>query len=138
MFSDFGVMDYGLLVIRLVLGLSMMAHGAQKLFGMFGGYGLKGTGGWMESLGLKPGIFMALMAGLGEFVGGLLLAVGLFTWAGGILVAGTMLVAILTAHLKNGYWSTQNGYEYNLLIIAVAIGLALTGAGAVSIDALIG
>lgn len=130
-------LDTGLLIIRLVLGLTMMAHGAQKLFGWFGGYGPKGTGGWMESLGMKPGVLMAVMAGLSEFGGGLLIAAGLFTPFGGVLLVLTMLVAIFTVHAKNGFWSTGNGYEYNLLIIAVSLGLAFTGAGSYSLDALL-
>lgn len=129
--------DTGLLIIRLVLGLTMMAHGAQKLFGWFGGYGPKGTGGWMESLGMKPGVLMAVMAGLSEFGGGLLIAAGLFTPFGAVLLMLTMLVAIFTVHAKNGFWSTGNGYEYNLLIIAVSLGLAFTGAGSYSLDALL-
>lgn len=129
--------DTGLLIIRLVLGLTMMAHGAQKLFGWFGGYGPKGTGGWMESLGMKPGVLMAVMAGLSEFGGGLLIAAGLFTPFGAVLLILTMLVAIFTVHAKNGFWSTGNGYEYNLLIIAVSLGLAFTGAGSYSLDALL-
>ncbi|WP_059050166.1 DoxX family protein [Paenibacillus senegalimassiliensis] len=130
-------LDTGLLIIRLVLGLTMMAHGAQKLFGWFGGYGPKGTGGWMESLGMKPGVLMAVMAGLSEFGGGLLIAAGLFTPFGAVLLVLTMLVAIFTVHAKNGFWSTGNGYEYNLLIIAVSLGLAFTGAGSYSLDALL-
>lgn len=129
--------DIGLLIIRLVLGLTMMAHGAQKLFGWFGGYGLKGTGGWMESLGMKPGVLMAVMAGLSEFGGGLLIAAGLFTPFGAVLLMLTMLAAIITVHAKNGFWSTGNGYEYNLLIIAISLGLMLTGAGSYSLDALL-
>ena len=82
------MMSIGLLVIRLVIGLSFMAHGAQKLFGWFGGYGLKGTGGWMESLGLKPGVTMAFMAGLAELIGGLLFTLGLLTPLAGIMIAG--------------------------------------------------
>ncbi|EST54493.1 oxidoreductase [Brevibacillus panacihumi W25] len=124
------MMDLGLLIIRLVIGLSMAAHGTQKLFGWFGGYGLKGTGGWMESLGMKPGVLMALLAGLGELVGGLLFASGVGTWIGAILIAFTMLVAILKVHGQNGYWATQNGYELNLTLIAVVIGVALIGPGA--------
>lgn len=124
------MMDLGLLIIRLVIGLSMAAHGTQKLFGWFGGYGLKGTGGWMESLGMKPGVLMALLAGLGELVGGLLFASGVGTWIGAILIAFTMLVAILKVHGQNGYWATQNGYEFNLTLIAVVIGVALIGPGA--------
>ncbi|MGE7765496.1 DoxX family protein [Peribacillus sp. NPDC096540] len=125
----------GLLVIRVVIGLSFVGHGAQKLFGWFGGYGLKGTGGWFESIGMKPGVTMALFAGLSEFIGGALFALGLFTPLAGILIALTMLVAIVKVHGANGYWSTQNGYEYNLAIFAVAIGVAITGAGQYSLDA---
>jgi len=124
------MMDLGLLIIRLVIGLTFAAHGTQKLFGWFGGYGLKGTGGWLDSIGVKPGVFMALLAGLGELVGGLLFAAGVGTWVGAILIAVTMLVAIVKVHGPNGYWATQNGYEYNLALIAVAIGVALVGPGA--------
>lgn len=124
------MMDLGLLIIRLVIGVSFVGHGAQKLFGWFGGYGLKGTGGWMESLGLKPGVAMALLAGLAELVGGLLFAAGVGTWLGALLIAFTMLVAIVKVHAQNGYWVTQNGYEYNLTLMAVVIGVALIGPGA--------
>ena len=124
------MMDLGLLIIRLVIGLLFVGHGAQKLFGWFGGYGLKGTGGWLDSIGVKPGVAMALVAGLGELVGGLLFATGVGFWAGAILIAITMLVAIVKVHGQNGLWATQNGYEYNLALIAVAIGLALVGPGA--------
>jgi putative oxidoreductase len=124
------MMDLGLLIIRLVIGLSFVGHGAQKLFGWFGGYGLKGTGGWMDSIGMKPGVTMALLAGLSELVGGLLLATGVGTWIGALLIAATMLVAIVKVHGQNGYWVTQNGYEYNLTLIAVVIGVALIGPGA--------
>lgn len=126
----------GLLIIRLVVGLSFMAHGAQKLFGWFGGYGPKGTGGWMESIGIKPGVAMAVMAGLMEFVGGALFAAGLGTVFASLLIVMTMVVAIVKVHGKNGYWATTGGYEYNLLLIAIAVGVALTGAGAYSVDAL--
>ncbi|GJM82049.1 DoxX family protein [Paenibacillus timonensis] len=130
-------MALALLIIRLVLGFTMMAHGAQKLFGWFGGYGPKGTGGWMESLGIKPGVLMAVLAGLAEFGGGLLVAAGLFTPIGAALLILTMIVAIASVHAKNGFWSTAGGYEYNLLLIAVSVGLILSGAGAYSLDALL-
>jgi putative oxidoreductase len=129
--------DIGLLILRLVVGLSFMAHGAQKLFGWFGGYGPKGTGGWMESVGIKPGVAIAVLSGLMELVGGLLLAAGFLTVLGAALITLTMLGAIVKVHGRNGYWSTANGYEYNLLLIAVAVALALTGAGAYSLDAVI-
>ncbi|WP_153733368.1 DoxX family protein [Sporosarcina obsidiansis] len=131
------MMDLGLLIIRVVIGLLFAAHGAQKLFGWFGGYGLAGTGGWMESLGLKPGKTMALVAGLSELIGGLLLMVGFLTPLAALLIAGTMVMAIAKVHLPNGLWSTANGYEYNLVILAVVIGLALTGAGQYALDALL-
>lgn len=124
------MMDTGLLIIRLVVGILFIGHGAQKLFGWFGGYGLKGTGGWLESIGLKPGVLMAFLAGAGELVGGVLFAAGVFTWAGAALITITMLVATFTVHLKNGLWNAQNGFELNLVFIAVAIGVALIGPGA--------
>ncbi|GAA4845144.1 DoxX family protein [Paenibacillus vulneris] len=127
----------GLLIVRLVVGLTFAGHGAQKLFGWFGGYGPKGTGGWMESVGIKPGVLMAVLSGLMELIGGLLFAAGLFTEVGAALIVLTMLGAIVKVHGKNGYWATSNGYEYNLMLIAVAVGVALIGAGAYSLDALI-
>ncbi|TQR43659.1 DoxX family protein [Paenibacillus popilliae] len=129
--------DYGLLIIRLVIGLTMMGHGAQKLFGWFGGYGIKGTGGWFESIGMRPGPFMALMAGLTELAGGLLFGLGFLTWLGAAFIIGTMLVAIVKVHGANGYWVTSNGIEYNVMLIAAAIGVALIGAGSLSLDALL-
>ncbi|AIE60336.1 DoxX family protein [Bacillus methanolicus] len=130
-------MNAGILIIRLVIGLSFMGHGAQKLFGWFGGHGLKGTGGFFESIGIKPGYQMALLAGLAEFIGGALFALGLFTPLAAVLIAGTMVVAIVKVHGSNGFWATQNGYEYNLVLLAVAVGVALIGAGSYSIDAII-
>jgi len=131
------MMDTGLLIIRVVIGILFVGHGAQKLFGWFGGHGLKGTGGWMESIGLKPGVWMAFAAGAGELVGGLLLGFGLLTWVGAALIIVTMLMSIVKVHGKNGLWVTQNGYEYNLVLIAVALGVAFIGAGEYSIDALL-
>lgn len=131
------MLDLGLLLIRVVIGLLFIGHGAQKLFGWFGGYGLKGTGGWMESLGLKPGVTMALLAGLAELVGGLFFTVGFLTPLAGLLIAATMVMSIEKVHGANGLWSTANGYEYNLTLLVVAIGVALTGPGAYAIDAFI-
>ncbi|MDQ0861548.1 DoxX family protein [Bacillus sp. V2I10] len=131
------LVDLGLLLIRLVIGLSFMAHGAQKLFGLFGGHGIKGTGGFFESIGIKPGVAMAVLAGLAEFAGGAFFAAGFLTPLAGAALAGTMLIAIVKVHAPNGFWAAQNGYEFNLTLLAVAIGVALTGAGAYSLDALI-
>lgn len=130
-------MSLGLLLIRLVVGVTFMGHGTQKLFGWFGGYGPKGTGGWMESIGIKPGVLMAVLAGLSELMGGFLFAAGLFTPVGAALILITMGMAIVKVHGQNGYWATANGYEYNLMLIAVAVGVALIGAGAYSFDALL-
>jgi putative oxidoreductase len=127
----------GLLFIRLVFGLTFAAHGTQKLFGWFGGYGITGTAGWLESIGLKPGKFHAVVAGLGELVGGLLLALGLWLPVAAFLITVSMLVAIAKVHGPKGYWATAGGFEYNLAIIAVAIGLALSGPGQYSIASLL-
>ncbi|MGO0061959.1 DoxX family protein [Brevibacillus fluminis] len=122
--------NLGLLLIRLVVGLIFAAHGTQKLFGWFGGHGLKGTGGWLESIGIRPGVLMAFLAGAGELVGGLLFAAGTFTWLGAALIVITMLVAIFSVHGKNGFWVTSGGIEYNVILIAIAVGVALVGPGA--------
>ncbi|MFL8935253.1 DoxX family protein [Rossellomorea oryzaecorticis] len=131
------MLSLGLLIIRLVIGVLFIGHGAQKLFGWFGGHGLKGTGGWFESIGMKPGVTLALLAGLSEFVGGLLFVLGLLTPLAGILIAATMLMAIIKVHGQNGIWVTSNGYEYNLTLIAVAIGVALIGPGQYALDAIL-
>lgn len=126
----------GLLLARLFLGLGLAAHGAQKLFGWFGGYGIKGTGGFFEgTLGLKPGPLFAVMSGLGEFVGGLLVAIGWLGPIGPALVISVMLIAIVTVHMKNGFFMSSNGIELPLMNIAGALALAFGGFGAFSIDA---
>lgn len=124
------MLNLGLLIIRLIVGLTLAGHGAQKLFGWFGGYGLKGTGGWLESIGVKPGVLMAFVAGLLELVGGLLFAAGLFTPVASAMIVIIMLVAIFKVHAQNGFWVSSNGFEYNLVLIAVAVGVALIGPGA--------
>jgi putative oxidoreductase len=133
--EDLKMINIGLLLIRLVVGVLFIGHGAQKLFGWFGGYGLKGTGGWLESIGMKPGVTMALLAGLAELIGGILFALGLLTPLAGIIIAGTMVIAIAKVHGPNGLWATSNGYEYNLILIVVAIGVALIGPGQYALDA---
>ncbi|MCC3376074.1 DoxX family protein [Cohnella sp. REN36] len=125
---------WGLLIVRLVVGLLFVGHGAQKLFGWFGGHGPKGTGGWMESVGIRPGVPMAIAAGLMELVGGALFAAGLFTPVAAALLVLTMLGAF-KVHGRNGLWAASNGYEYPLTLIAVAVGVALIGAGDFSLDA---
>ena len=131
-------MEAGLLLVRVVLGAIMAAHGAQKLFGWFGGPGISGTSGWLESMGFKPARLHATVSGLAEFGGGILLAIGLFTPLGAAAVVGVMIVAIATVHWNNGFFNSSGGYEFNLLIIAASIALAITGPGEVSIDYLAG
>ncbi len=131
-------MDAALLIVRLIIGLGLAAHGAQKLFGWFGGYGIVGTGGWFESIGFKPGKFFAVVAGVGEFAGGLLVALGLLGALGPALVLAVMLVAILTVHIRNGFFTTGNGWEMPALYIAGAIALPFTGFGAYALDRVFG
>jgi putative oxidoreductase len=131
-------MEIGLFLIHGAVGLLLMGHGAQKLFGWFGGYGIAGTGGFMESLGLRPGKPMAVASGASEFTGGLLLALGLLTPVAAVLIASTMFVAILTAHRGKGLWNSNNGAELPLTFALVAIGLAFNGAGQWSLDNAIG
>ena len=127
-------MDIALLIVRLIIGLGIAAHGAQKLFGWFGGYGIAGTGGFMESLGWRPGRFFALGAGLGEFGGGVLTALGIGGALGPALIVMVMVAAMLSVHLPKGFWNTNGGYELNLMYIAGALALAFAGFGAFSLD----
>ena len=130
--------DLGLLVLRLTVGGLLAGHGAQKLFGWFRGPGLQGAGGWMESLGLRPGTRWAAMAGLGEFGGGSLTALGLLHPVGPISMVGPMIVAWGKVHKDKPIWVTEGGAELPLTNIAVAVGLALAGPGNYSVDRLLG
>lgn len=129
--------NYSALPLRLVAGIIFTAHGAQKLFAWFGGYGLEGTGQWMESIGLAPGYLMAMMAGSAEFFGGLLLILGLLTRPTALVLAVTMLVAIFSTHFANGLFMTNNGYEFALALFAISISVMLQGGGKLSIDSII-
>lgn len=131
-------MATALLIARLLLGGALFAHGAQKLFGWFGGYGIKGTGGFMESLGFRPGALFATAAGLGEAGGGLLTVLGLGGPIGPALIIMVMIVAILSVHAPKGFWSSNGGYELNTMNIAAALTLAFAGFGAYSLDAVFG
>ena len=128
-------MDAGLLLGRVVLGLLMAAHGTQKLFGWFGGYGLAGTGGFFESLGFRPGRLFAAAAGGTELAAGLLLALGLLGPLGPALIVSVMIVAMATVHWQHGLFAQNNGIEVPLLYSVGAAALALTGFGAYSLDA---
>ena len=131
-------MDTGLLILRLAVGLTLVGHGSQKLFGWFGGYGLAGTGAFLEQLGFRPGPRAALMAGLTEAGGGALLALGLLTPLAATMVIAVMLVAIVSVHLSKGFFASNGGYEYPLLLAVAALTLAITGPGQISLDALLG
>jgi putative oxidoreductase len=127
-------MAEGLLIIRLVVGGLLFAHGTQKLFGWYGGYGLDGTAGFFHSLGYRPGRQFAAVAGASEAGGGLLLMLGLFTPLGAAMIIGTMIAAAVSVHAPQGLWATNGGYELPLINGAVAAGLAFTGGGPWSID----
>ena len=125
---------YSSLALRLPLGIIFAAHGAQKLFGWFGGYGLQGTGQWMASVGIEPGVLMAALAGSAEFFGGLFLIAGLLTRPAALALAFTMLVAIVSVHLGNGLFMSNNGYEFGLALLSGSIALVISGGGLVSVD----
>src|SRR5262245_43830218 len=122
-------MEIGLLALRVIVGLLFAGHGAQKLFGAFGGHGLEGTAAGFDSMGLRPGRVHAFAGGAAELAGGLLLALGLLTPIAAAALIAVMTAAIVTVHLRNGLWNTNSGYEYNLVMIAVAFALAGVGAG---------
>ena len=131
-------MNLGLLLVRLAFGTLMAAHGAQKLFGWFGGYGLNGTGQFFEGLGFRPGRFFAAAAGFTELSGGLLLALGLLGPLGPALIIAVLIVAIATVHWQHGLFSQNNGIELPLVYSAGAAAIALIGNGAYSVDAALG
>ena len=135
---DTQLIDLGLLIVRVVFGLIFAAHGAQKLFGWFGGYGIAGTSGWLESVGYRPGRAFATVLGLTEFAAGLLLALGFFGPVGPALIIAVMMVAMVTVHWKNAFFVGTNGIEHPLMFTVAAIGLALTGPGRYSLDYMLG
>jgi len=128
----------GLLILRLVVGLIVAAHGAQKLFGWWGGPGMSGWTGAMTRMRMRPAVAWAWLSALSELGGGLLFALGFLSPLGSMAIAGSMLVAIALVHLAKGFWVGKGGYEFNLSLLAAAIALALSGPGALSLDALFG
>lgn len=122
------------LALRIPVGIIFIAHGAQKLFAWFGGYGLSGTGQWMDSIGLSPGYLMALLAGGAEFFGGLALLLGLLVRPAAAALAFAMLVAIFAVHAGNGLFMSNNGYEFGLALLAASLSLVFSGAGRASLD----
>ena len=125
------------LALRIPAAIIFIAHGAQKLFAWFGGYGLEGTGQWMASIGLEPGYQMALIAGSAEFFGGIALLIGLMVRPAALLLAVTMLVAIYSVHFVNGLFMSANGYEFGLALLAISVSLVISGAGKFSVDNLL-
>jgi len=128
----------GVLIVRLVVGGLLAGHGAQKLFGWFGGAGLEGTAGWMESMRLRPGTAWARLAGGSELGGGLLTALGFLNPLGPIAAMGAMSMAWAKVHLGNPVWSTKGGAELPLTNIAVLAALTVAGPGRLSLDSLLG
>jgi putative oxidoreductase len=126
----------GLLIIRVVVGLTMAAHGSQKLFGWFEGPKLSGFAGMLEQLNVKPGRIWAIVSALAEGVGGVLVAVGLLTPIAALIVAANMVVVIITVHLAKGFWNKDGGYEWPLAILATMVGVSLIGPGTFSLDRL--
>jgi len=131
-------MDFALLLLRAVAGPVMAAHGAQKLFGWFGGHGIAGTAGFFEQLGFRPGRPFATAAALAELVGGALIALGFLGPVGPAIVLATMIVAVVSVHWPKGLFAQNGGYELPLVYAIIAVVLALTGPGAYSIDAATG
>jgi putative oxidoreductase len=121
-------------ILRVPVGLILAAHGAQKLFGWFGGNGLAGTAQWLSSMGIEPGYLMALLAGGAEFFGGFALVIGLLTRPAALVAAFTMLVAIFSVHIGNGLFAADGGYEYALILFVTLIALAVQGGGYLSVD----
>ena len=128
---------WGALALRIPVGIIFAAHGAQKLFGWFGGYGLEGTGGWMDSIGLSPGVVMAFLAGAAEFFGGIALVLGLLTRPAAFALSIAMLVAIFAVHFQNGLFMSNNGYEFGLALLAASVSLLFSGAGKASVDSML-
>jgi putative oxidoreductase len=131
-------MNLALLVLHVVVGVLFFAHGAQKLFGWFGGYGIGGTAGFFDQIGLRPGRMHAWAAALAETVGGILLALGLFTPIGAALVIAVMTAAVITVHWEKGPFNTEGGYEFNLTLIAALAALVDGGPGSPSVDRALG
>ncbi len=127
----------GALILRVPVGIIFIAHGAQKLFGWFGGYGLDGTGQFFDSVGLQPGTLLALLAGLAEFFGGLALILGLLVRPAAAALAFAMLIAIFAVHWSKGFFAGSGGYEYALALFAASLSLLFSGAGRYSVDRVI-
>jgi putative oxidoreductase len=136
--TDTATLGTGLLLGRLILGALMVGHGAQKLFGWFGGYGIAGTAPFFEQLGFRPSRLFVITASLSEVLSGILVALGLFGPVGPALLLSVMIVAAISVHWKNGLFATANGIEVPLLYATAAVALAFTGPGPFSLDSVLG
>ena len=125
---------YGLSILRIAVGVIFAAHGSQKLFGLFGGYGLAGTAQYMDSIGLHPGYVMATLAGGTEFFAGLALIIGLLVRPAALGLTFLSLVAIFTVHISNGLFMANNGYEFALALLGGSLAVLIEGAGKLSVD----
>jgi putative oxidoreductase len=130
--------DLGVLILRGVIGLVFAGHGGQKLFGWFGGRGLAGHSAVMEKLGIRPAGLFAAISSLGEFFGGLGLALGLFTSLAAAVLVGSMLVAVVKVHWSNGFWNGNRGIEFPFTLGITAFVLGLIGPGIYSLDYILG
>lgn len=137
-YLDAATLGTGLLLARLIVGLMMVGHGGQKLFGWLGGYGLAGTAGFFEQLGFRPGRLFAVTASLAEMSSGILIALGLFGPVGPALLLSVMIVAAVSVHWKNGLFAATNGIEVPLLYATAAVALGFIGYGPFSLDAVLG
>jgi putative oxidoreductase len=131
-------MSYGLLLLRVVVGLTMAAHGSQKLFGWFDGPRLAGVKAMLGNFGFRLPALMALALGLTEFGGGTLFALGFLTPLAALGIVVVMLNAVALVHFKNGFWAGKGGYEFNLVLLTVAVAVSATGPGRFSIDRTLG
>jgi len=132
------LVSLGLLILRVVVGLMLAGHGAQKVFGWWGGPGMTGWTAIVTRLRIRPAAPWAWVAALSELGGGILFALGLLSPLGSLAIAGTMLVAVATVHWANGFWNTNRGYEFNLTILASVTAVALAGPGTYSLDQALG
>ena len=137
-FPDVDSLGTGLLLARLILGVLMVAHSGQKLFGWLGGYGIAGTAGYFEQLGFRPGRLFVITASVSEALSGILIALGLFGPVGPALLLMVMIVAAVSVHWKGGLFAATNGIEVPLLYATGAVALAFTGYGPFSLDAVLG
>lgn len=128
----------GLLILRLVIGLTLAGHGAQKAFGWWGGPGITGWTAGMTRMRMRPPVVWAWLSMLSELLGGIALALGLLSPLGNFAIIASMLVAVSLVHWPKGFWVSKGGFEFNLAIIGAAVALALTGPGAYSLDGVLG